>query len=140
MPEKTCHTSDLELQLHAGDGLPGLWLRQFLDVSSQVAGRNLCVAALDGLQQGVVDEDVLVFRLHHVVALRTQAGHVTINVHSLLVLDAFQHGVDDDEGSSAAHAGTARERKRVRRWHGRGALGVKWGKMAGWEGRGVGLR
>ena len=125
MPEKTCHTSDLELQLHAGDGLPGLWLRQLLDVSGQVAGRNLCVAALDGLQQGVVDEDVLVFCLHHVVALCTQAGHVTVNVHSLLVLDAFQHGVDDDESSRAAHAGTARERKRVRRWHGHGALGVK---------------
>ena len=105
--EKTGHPSDLELQLHACDGLPRLWLRQFLDVSSQVASRNLCVAALDGLQQGIVDEDVLVFRLHHVVALRPQAGHVTVYVHSLLVLDAFQHGVDDDKGSCASHSSTA---------------------------------
>ena len=51
-------------------------------------------------------EDVLVLRLHHVVPLGPEAGHVTVHVHGLLVLDAFEHGVDHDEGAGAADAGT----------------------------------
>ena len=57
----------------------------------ETAGGDLCVAALDGLEQGVVDEDVLVLCLHHVVALGPQTRHMAVDVHCLLVLDALQH-------------------------------------------------
>ncbi len=71
----------------------------------QVARWDLRVPAHHGLEQRVVDEDVLVLRLHHVVALRAQTRHVTVDVDRLLVLDALEHGVDDDEGAGATHAG-----------------------------------
>lgn len=96
----------LELQLHACDVLSGLHLSQFLYVREEAAGGDLCVAAGDCLQQGVMDEAVLILRLHHVVPLSSHQGHVTVDVHRFLVLDALQHGVDDDEAACAAHAGT----------------------------------
>lgn len=96
----------LELQLHACDVLSNLHLSQFLDVGEEAAGRDLSVAAGNGLQQGIMDEAVLILRLHHVVPLGAHQRHVTIDVHRLLVLDALQHGVDDYETAGAAHAGT----------------------------------
>lgn len=98
----------LELQLHARDVLSGLHLSQFLDVGEEAAGGDLRVAAGDRLQQGVVDEAVLILRLNHVVPLGAHQCHVTVDVHRLLVLDALQHGVDDDEAAGAAHAGAER--------------------------------
>ncbi|RUS75355.1 hypothetical protein EGW08_016877, partial [Elysia chlorotica] len=84
------------------------WLgrRQLLDVSGQVSCGDLSVATLDGLEQRVVDEDVLVLRLHHVVPLGAQARHMTVDVHRHLVLDALQHGVDHDERSGPADSST----------------------------------
>ena len=79
----------LELQLHAGDRLAGVELGEFLYVRVQVARRDLRVAARHGLQQRVVDEDILVLRLHHVVALRTQTRHMAVNVNGLLMFDAL---------------------------------------------------
>ena len=63
----------------------------------EVSGGNLGGAALDRLEHGVVDEDVLVLGLHHVVALRAQARHVTVDIDRLLVANPLQHRVDDDE-------------------------------------------
>ena len=51
-----------------------------------------------------MDEDVLVFGLHHVVALRTQTRHMTVDIDTSLVLDALEHRVDDDEGAGPAYA------------------------------------
>lgn len=101
--------SHLELQLHGSDRLAGRGLGEFLDVCVQVAGQHLSVAAGGGLQQRLVDEDVLVLGLDHVVPLGTHARHVAIDVHGLLVLHAFQHGVDHDEAAGPAHARTEGE-------------------------------
>lgn len=98
--------SYLKLQLHAGDVLSGLDLREFLDVCVQVPGRDLGGAAGDGLLERVVNEDILVFRLDHVVPLSAHERHVTVDVHRLLVFDSLQHGVDDDEAAGPTHAGT----------------------------------
>lgn len=78
--------SHLELQLHCGNRLAGWGLSELLDVGVQVPCRHLCVAAGGGLQQGFVDEDVLVFGLDHVVPLGSHACHVAIDVYGLLVL------------------------------------------------------
>ena len=56
-----------------------------------------------------MDEDVLVLRLHHVVPLGPHQRHVAVDVHRLLMLDALQHGVDDDEAASATHTSAVRE-------------------------------
>jgi len=95
----------LELQLHGGDRLSGRRLAQLLDVGVEVAGGHLRVAAGGRLQQRLVDEDVLVLRLHHVVPLGAHARHVAVDVHRLLVLHALQHGLDHDQAARAAHAG-----------------------------------
>ena len=52
-------------------------------------------------------EDVLVFRLHHVVALRSQTRHVAVHVNTALMFDSFEHRIDDDEGASATDPCTA---------------------------------
>lgn len=96
----------LELQLHAGDILSGLNLRQPLDVGVQVPGGDLGVAAGHGLQQRIVNEDVLVLGLDHVVPLGTHQCDVTVDVDGLLVLDSLCHGVNHNEAAGAAHSST----------------------------------
>ena len=55
-------------------------------------------------------EDVLVLRLDHVVALRPQAGHVTVYVDHVLVFHFVQHRIYDDERARPANT-SARENK-----------------------------
>ena len=55
----------------------------------QVAGDDFRVAGKDGFGQGVVDENVLVFRLHHVIPLRAQTRHVTVDVDGFVVFEAL---------------------------------------------------
>ena len=99
-------SSDLELEFHSGDWVPGFDARQPLYVAEKIARRDLGVARLYGLHECVVDEDVLVVGLHHVVALRAQTGHVTVDVQRLLVFGALQHRVDDDHRPGPSHSGT----------------------------------
>ena len=54
------------------------------------------------LKQSIVDEDVLVLSLDHVVPLGPQTSDMTVHVHRLLVLHPLQHAVDDDEGPGPA--------------------------------------
>lgn len=61
--------TNLEFQLHRSDALSWRHLGQFLDVSEEIACRHLGIATRGCLQQGLMDEDVLVLCLHHVVAL-----------------------------------------------------------------------
>lgn len=98
--------SHLKLQLHVCDGLSRQWLGELLDVAVEVSGRDLCVSTGGGLQQGLVDEDVLVLRLHHVVPLGSHACDVAINVYSLLMFHPLQHGVNNYEAARAAHSST----------------------------------
>lgn len=97
----------LEFQLHCSNALAWWHLGQLLDVSKEVACKHLGIATRGCLQQGLVDEDVLVLRLHHVVALGAHARHVAIDVHGLLMLHPLQHGIDDNEATSPAHTSTA---------------------------------
>ena len=97
--------TDLELEFHAGDRVTRQALAQLLYLQVEIARRYLRVARLDGLEDGVVYEDVLVLGLDHVVALRAQAGHVAVDVDGPNVLDPLEHRVDDDERSGATDAG-----------------------------------
>ncbi len=101
-------SSHLELQLHAGDILPWFDLCQSLDVRVQVPGGNLCVSAGHSLQERIVNEDVLVLRLDHVVPLGAHQRDVAIDVDGLLMLDSLRHGIDHDEAAGATHSSTAR--------------------------------
>jgi len=75
-------------------------------VRIEVSGGNLRVAGLHGLKEGVVNENILVLGLDHVVALGAQTRHVTIDVDGPLVFDALQHGVDHDERPRTTDART----------------------------------
>lgn len=99
----------LKLQLYGGGCFSWRDQGELLDVSIQVSGRDLCVAACCSLRKGFVDEDVLILCLHHVVPLSTHAGHVTINVHWLLMFHPLQHRVDHDEAAGPTHAGADTE-------------------------------
>lgn len=76
----------------------------------EVSGRDLSVSTGGSLQQRLVDEDVLVLRLHHVVPLGSHARDVAINVYCLLVFHALQHGINDYEAARAAHSSTDRHK------------------------------
>lgn len=76
-------------------------------MGAEVACGHLGGATRGSLQQGLMDEDVLVLCLHHVVALGAHARHVAVDVHGLLMLDPLQHGIDDNEAAGSAHASTA---------------------------------
>lgn len=95
--------TNFKLLLHGCGRLSRRHVAELLHVGVQAVSRNLRAAAHGGLQQGVVDEHVLILRLHHVVPLSSHAGHQTVNVHRLLTLQSVQHGVDDDEAACAPH-------------------------------------
>jgi len=76
-------------------------------VCVEVARRDLGIARLDCLQQSVMDEDVLVLGLDHVVALRTQAGDVAIDVDRSFMFDALQHRVNHYERTCSTDTRTA---------------------------------
>lgn len=103
---------NLELQLHARDILSWLNLRQPLDVGVQVPGRDFRVPAGHCFQQRVVNEDVLVLSLDHVVPLGAHQRHVAVDVDGLLVLDALRHGIDHDEAAGPAHPSTVKPMNR----------------------------
>jgi hypothetical protein len=75
-------------------------------MSVQVSSWNFSVSALDGLQYGIMYEDVLVLGLDHVVSLRSKARHMTIDIDSFVLSDALQHGINNNVGSRAADAST----------------------------------
>lgn len=102
----------LELHLHAGDILSRLNMCQPLNVGVQVSGGDLSVPACHSLQQSIMDEDVLVFCLDHVVPLRAHQCDMAVNVDGLLMLDALCHAVDDNEAAGSAH--TSAEAKRIK--------------------------
>jgi len=98
-------SADLELEFNSGARLRNVHAAESLQMRVQTASGDLGVAALYGVDECVVDEDVLVLGLHHVVALRAETRHVTVHVERPLVFGALQHRVDDDHRSSATHSG-----------------------------------
>ena len=71
----------------------------------ETVGRHLRVAGLGRVEQRVVDEDILVLGLDHVVALGTETRHVAVHVQRLLMLHAVQHRVNHDVRAGPTHAG-----------------------------------
>jgi hypothetical protein len=65
----------------------------------------------DGLDQSVVNENVLFFGLHQKVALRTDVAQETEHVDAFFVLDLLEHGVQDDVGARATNTGAGIEGK-----------------------------
>ena len=78
-------------------------------MTAQVASQYLRVTGCYGFQHGIMNEDVLVLRLNHVVALGAQARHVTIDIDGVDVLETLQHRVDHDECACPTHASTAEQ-------------------------------
>lgn len=101
-----------KLLLHSADVLWRLRLWQSLDVGVKVSCRNLCVAAGNGLQQRIINKDVLLLCLHHVVSLRSHQSHMTINIYRLLLLHTFQHGINHNEAARSTHTSTEKDRER----------------------------
>lgn len=49
--------------------------------------------------------------LHHMVALRSQHGHVAVYVDCILMFESLQHGVDNDETRGTTNTSTEKETK-----------------------------
>lgn len=96
----------LELQLHASDILSRFNLRQPLDVGVQVPSGDFGVPAGHSFQQCIVNKDVLVLCLDHVVPLGAHQCDMAVDVNGLLMLDSLRHGVDHNEAACAAHPST----------------------------------
>ena len=96
----------LELHLHGGDVLPRLVLHELLDVVVEAATGDLGVAGHDGLEESLMNKDILILSLYHVVSLRPQAGDMSINVQGFLMLHPLQHRVNDNEGTCPADSST----------------------------------
>lgn len=94
--------------------LAALHLCQFLHVGVEAACCYLGVATGDSLQQGLMNEAVLILCLHHVIPLRAHQRHMTIDVHGALVTDTFQHCIDHDEAACTSYTRTEREDERER--------------------------
>ena len=108
------NNSHLELQLHAGDVLSWFYLRQPLDVGIQVPSGDLSGPAGHSLQQCIMNEDVLVLCLDHVVPLGAHQRDMTVDIDGLLVLDSLRHGIDHDEAACATHSGTEPKQERTK--------------------------
>lgn len=94
----------LKFHLHPCDILPRFCLHQLLDVIVQIPGSHFCVPTDYGLEDGIVDEDVLILRLNHVISLCPQTSHMPIDIDCLLVLHPLQHRVNDNEASCPANS------------------------------------
>lgn len=81
--------------------------------------REIRLAARNRLDQGVVQENVLLFGLHEEVSLRSDVPKKAENVEQPPVFDLLQHRVEDDVCAGPAHARTAVHDDRA------GVLGIR---------------
>jgi len=80
---------------------------QIDDVVGHISVANACVAKFDGLEERVVQENVLLLGLHQEISLSANVPEEAVDVDLALGSDLLQHGVQHDVGASAAHAGAA---------------------------------
>jgi hypothetical protein len=80
---------------------------QIDDVVGHVGVPDASVAELDGLEERVVQENVLLLGLHQEVALRANVPEEAVDVDLSLGRDLLQHGVQHNIGASSAHTGAA---------------------------------
>ena len=65
------------------------------------------------LKQGIVDEDVLVLRLNHIVPLGPEAGDMTVYIDCFLVFHPLKHRVYHNEGTSSSNPSAAEKEDRL---------------------------
>lgn len=105
----------LELQLHACHIFSWLNLCQPLDVGVKVPRGDFSVPRGHSLQQCIMNEDVLVLCLDHVVPLGAHQRDMTVDIDCLFMLDPLSHGVDHDEAAGATHSSTVKTRREERK-------------------------
>ena len=84
-----------------------------VDVLGKTGLGDVSLPGLDGLHQGVVDEDVLLLSLDEAVPLFPDMLEVGEDVQVGPGDDLLQHGVDHNVAASPTNTGTERERERV---------------------------
>ena len=80
-----------------------------VDVLGETGLGDVSLPGLDGLHQGVVDEDVLLLRLDEAVPLFPDVLEVGEDVEVRPGDDLLQHGVDRNVAASPTNTGTERE-------------------------------
>ena len=78
-----------------------------LQVASELTAVDVGVAGLDGLEQRVVDKDVLLFRLNEEVALIADMAKKAAHIQLVLHFNLLEHGVEDDVGARPTDSGAA---------------------------------
>ena len=81
-----------------------------VDVLGKTGLGDVGLPGLDGLHQGVVDEDVLLLSLDEAVPLFPDMLEVGEDVQVGPGDDLLQHGVDHNVAASPPHSGTEKER------------------------------
>ena len=84
-----------------------------VDVLGKTGLGDVGLPGLDGLHQGVVDEDVLLLRLDEAVPLFPDVLEVGEDVEVHPADDLLQHGVDHNVAASPSHPGTVRGEERL---------------------------
>ena len=84
---------------------------QAVDVPGQTALVDVSLAGVDGLVQGVVDEDVLLLGLDEVVALAADVLEKGEDVDVTAGLDLPHHRVQADVAARSAHSGAEKRTK-----------------------------
>ena len=84
-----------------------------VDVLGKTGLGDVGLPGLDGLHQGVVDEDVLLLSLYETVPLFPDMLEVGEDVQVGPGDDLLQHGVDHDVAASPTNTGTKRERGEI---------------------------
>ena len=84
-----------------------------VDVLGETGLGDVSLPGLDGLHQGVVDEDVLLLRLDEAVPLFPDVLEVGEDVEVRPADDLLQHGVDHNVAASPSHPGTVRGEERL---------------------------
>lgn len=79
---------------------------QTVNVSWQDCFVDVSFASLDDLNEGVVDEDVLLFSLDQVISLSPDVLQVAEDVDIPSGLNLPQHGIHDNVASGSSNSGT----------------------------------
>ena len=84
-----------------------------MQVPAQEGAVDVRLATLHHLQQGVMQEHVLLLRLHQEVTLRPDVLQEAEDVQLALGTDHPHHGVEHDVGARPTHAGAAQTGQRM---------------------------
>ena len=101
-----CRTH-LELLLEAILFLLLVHFLQLLNALTELVDRNLCLSAHGALEDGIMQEDVLSLRLHHVVPLFTELVHKVEWVYAGVCFCPLELGINGQERSRSTYTSTS---------------------------------